>query len=267
MPIQYKREPFDVRRHILNSPFAAMTITDRTSRYSGKADKLLQHPCYHGREWYEEKEDNTAMKFASVYCSQHGRNELVPQFNYVQDLRLWYDHDRHPRFSAQKVLMELGFRFHERRIPDKGVIVDLMLSSKTEEEFREKVKPQTPVWFYHQRRRYRVTREFVDKFRKEKFTNKDFLDEPNQDLRRLMVRRGVELKTLLRSSMTKIAEDSEGSLWRDRTRHLRVNYLFVKCPSTGDEFLLGVPSHLRSPMTARRWTFGLGHDAVFMKET
>ena len=63
--------------------------------------------------------------------------------------------------------------------------------------------------------------------------------------------------------MTLIAEDEEGKIYETEMRR---RYLYVKCPSTGQEYLLEVPDHMDSPKEARRWTFDLPADAVFAKE-
>ena len=78
-----------------------------------------------------------------------------------------------------------------------------------------------------------------------------------------MMRKGVDIKAVL-AGLRHISTDQEGSLYE--TRNGNGTYLYVKCPSTGQEYLLGVPSSLRSPAIARRWTFNITSDAKFVRE-
>ena len=107
----------------------------------------------------------------------------------------------------------------------------------------------------------------MKKFRAQTFTVTDFFKTENQELRRLILRRGVDLdKVLMKLHLT--SQDSEGAIyfqdhknsWQQR------HYLLVACPSTEQRYLLGVPANL-TPSQAKRWTFNLPTEAVFTQET
>jgi len=202
-----------------------------------------------------------------VHCREHDRAELVPQWNYRYDLRYWYDAGRHPRFSIIKALLSAKQSFQEIQMElmenmDFGKFLRRILKSvETTKDFLKRVYP----WLFSpmrvRGRRYRVRNSFREKVATRSFTVKDFFEEPNQDLRRLMLR-SFTMQDVL-SGMHLVAEDDEGSLYQ---HPVQGRYLYIKCPSTGQEYLLAVPDDVPTPKAARRWTFGLEEDAEFVRE-
>lgn len=121
-----------------------------------------------------------------------------------------------------------------------------------------------------------MTNAFKEKYEKKAFTTDDFFTERNQDIRRLILRAGASIKEVL-SRLVLVAEDEEGKLYEmkeDAQRVVRpfflgsdrMRYLYVVCPSTGQEYLLQVPGTVSTPKEARRWTFDIPVDAEFSKE-
>jgi len=202
-----------------------------------------------------------------VYCREHGRAELVPQWNYRYDLGRWYAVGRHPRFSIIKALLAARQTFDEvqvRLMEDPGFqefLRKVLKSVETEGDFLERIRPWLFSLMRVRGRRYRVRNSFKEKVTARSFTVKDFFEEPNQDLRRLMLR-SFTMQDVL-SGMHLVAEDDEGSLYQ---HPVEGRYLYIKCPSTGQEYLLAVPDDVPTPKAARRWTFGLEGDAEFVKE-
>ena len=141
---------------------------------------------------------------------------------------------------------------------------------------------------------------FLEKYQTSTFTVDDFMAEQNQERRRLMLRHGIEIHTVL-DRMKLLAEDAEGKLYQMGSNETPL-YLYVVCPSTKQEYLLSVPRgeqreyplredkwvkhrswdnvelpesewrkterkfHVFTPAEARRWTFNLQSDAEFVKE-
>jgi len=202
-----------------------------------------------------------------VRCREHDRAELVPQWNHRYDLRYWYDAGRHPRFSIIKALLSARQTSEEIQI---GLIEDpnfryflwkVLKSVETEKDFLKRVYP----WLFSpmrvRGRRYRVRNSFREKTATHSFSVKDFFGESNQDLRRLMLR-SFTMQDVL-AGMHHVAKDDEGSLYQ---HPVQGRYLYIKCPSTGQEYLLSVPDNMETPKAARRWTFGLEEDAEFVRE-
>ena len=221
------------------------------------------------REWGEP--------YVSVRCKEHGRQELVPSVNYYHDLHHWYDAGRHPRFSIIGAYLEAEQRYSE--IPARwqetttNLLVALM-ESNTPKQLIKRLHPELFSWYRFRGRRIRVRNTFREKAEAKSFTAGDFFAETNQELRRIILVRGCPIQQVL-SQLHLIAEDSEGRLYDTRvpTRapqrwRREPLYLYVVCPSTGQEYLLQVPHDL-DPMTpshARRWSFNLPPDAVFAQE-
>ncbi len=200
--------------------------------------------------------------------------ELLPRDNYYSDLDAWYETGRHPRFSIVGALKDAEPKLRYGEICGLQACDETkraLRTCNTPRQFRKAMQPYMSVWLYRNGTKTRVTTKFKQQFKDESFTVKAFLDESNQELRRLMLRRGVEVKDVL-AKMEVISQDSEGTLLQYNSDR----YLHVKCPSTGEEYLLNVPrSHwatdgktvqLDTPAKARRWTFNVPEDTVFAKE-
>jgi hypothetical protein len=149
----------------------------------------------------------------------------------------------------------------------KKELHEVLQHCKTPALFKKFIAPFVFVNFYGAGRRHRVRGWWKQKFKERSFTVENFFSVQNQELRRYMLRRGVEIKDVL-AKMTKISEDAEGSLYLigEKTAWDRRTYLHVKCPSTGQDYLLEVPNDMDTPSRARRWTFNLEPDAEFVKE-
>lgn len=232
---------------------------------------ISQNACFPDcRCWYADKRVELR-KYVSVHCREHARMELVPEVNFQEELHLWYRLGLHPRFSIVKVLMDAGQRYFEilgfvnpwggGEARARVRVADALRISHTPKEFMANMRPHLRTNLYWRGRRYRVTTVFKKKFEARAFTIKDFFMENNQELRRLILSRGGLSIGLIRKAMRKGRSSKEGTLYRYRNG----NYLYVKCPSTGQEYLLSVPQ-FDSPGEARRWTFGLPPDATFVKE-
>ena len=239
---------------------------------------------YQGRELFEVLSKNACFGnygavwcYISDFCEEHRRYEYIPDKSYHEDLRAWYKVGRHPRFSILSALLKSKQTVREIEgfmagIWNPGVspLLRVLKKAKNEKDFCDLMKPYLRLTLRIGRRRFRVVPSFQKKFDEKSFTLKDFLREENQELRRLILRRGVTIKEVL-GKMKLIAKDKEGKIyerfdkragWNDR----RSRYLYVVCPSTGQEYLLGIPARFDSPKVARRWTFNLPEDAGFAKE-
>jgi len=285
------RDGFDPIKAIVPSPFGKEEPTkkEKLAAHSRKMAELEgKTACF--KSWYY----TWGLPFVEVYCKEHQRGELVPNGN-SDDFDWWYQSGLHPRFSIRRTLFEagaqrvlettfwgfLGRRDNSdvektllRKLDNVGMTFqEILRKSETPEQFLELVRPILFTNLNFRRRRYRVRIWFKEKFKAHTFTIKDFLEIPNQELRRLMIRRGLSIQDVL-DQMKFIAEDEEGKLYETKEwPHLR--YLYVKCPSTGQEYLLGVPTAhmvngsnvvIDSPKEARRWTFDLPVDSIFAQE-
>jgi hypothetical protein len=137
---------------------------------------------------------------------------------------------------------------------------------------------------------WRTTRVTRDRFRKANFTVEEFLAEPNQTIRRLiLLSRSFPLAEVL-NHLTEVATDDEATIY-SLTVGFRgaQHFLHVKCATTAEDYLLGIPNRMGcpecrkewcsvfahrglepslqwTPSAARRWTLGLPEDAVFLQE-
>ena len=270
---------------IISSPIQEDTRTSSvTSGNRDEFDTILAGAAFPRHGWSDHD-----LVFANIRCEEHGRMELVPMLNYQHDLDQWYAVGLHPRFSIAKALIGAGQTMREARFfvlnvnqfdhsdPQKErrkLIKGLLQQCSTPEEFPTVFEPFLFINLYSQGRRYRVTNAFKEKFKAKNFTVEDFFDQRSQELRRLILRRGVTVKDIL-GRLKLIAEDEEGKIYELESP--RERYLYVICPSTGQEYLLGIPfwkpgsrwpdrPELKSPKEARRWTFRLPIDAEFAKE-
>lgn len=252
----------------------AISVTAGSIKESTEAMKGASYETYYSYE-------NVSVRI--VYCEEHRTMEFVPSVNYRGDLEHWYAVGLHPRFSifkalytkGKQILSEAQWRVVEIRRWEpaafraaRKAFLPILKNSRTPEEFLKNVADRLFVNLYFRRRRYRVRAGFKKKFLARSFTTGDFFAERNQERRRLMFRRGVEPKDVMRR-MRAIAEDDEGKLYeirRDRRGFDNARYLYVKCPSTGQEYFLEVPSRFEKPAEARRWTFDLPAEAKFVAE-
>ena len=203
-----------------------------------------------------------------VHCVEHKRPELVPVANFKTDLKFWYWIRKHPRFSIIGALLEAKQPFDgiRRLTEEAGHITAILAQVNTKEEFLKAIYPRLTSLLSVRGHRIRVTNEFKDRFKKRQFTVEDFLQMDNQELRRVMLR-VLPLEKIL-SMMVEVARDEEGTIYamKESSSFGDPRYLHVKCPSTGQEYLLAIPDHIESPKEARRWTFDLEVDAEFVKE-
>ena len=231
-------------------------------------------------------------------CPEHGVDELIRQAEFYTDLGYWYHAGMHPRFSitgalkkARQTRQEVGIHIglypnsfndeqSRRDSESRKRLYEMLRDSQTATGFLEKMRLYLFTNLVVGGQTFRVRNSFKDKFDSKTFTNDEFFTEGNQELRRLMTRAGITIKAVL-ERMELIAKDEEGALYEikdDRERPqgpgvLRAlggsdhpRYLYVVCPSTGQEYLLQVPNNFSSPKEARRWTFDLSADAEFVKE-
>jgi len=226
------------------------------------------------------------LEYTPIYCREHRRIELVPSENY-RDFSFWYSVGLHPRFSIRKTLLGAKQLLREamwrwQNVEDRDW-TRILMASKTPKQFLRLMRPHLFSNYYVGRRRLRVHNWFKGKCEKNSFTVEDFFRERSQELRRLILRHGVRIADVL-GRLKFISEDEEGKLY-DEVREtggtepeMAVSrYLYVKCPSTGQEYLLAVPFNffsqaerdvinLDTPKKARRWTFRLRQDAEFAAE-
>ena len=253
---------------------------------NAKHMRALPHrTTFHAWGWSD------SLSYYLEFCKEHERAELVPNGNYWNDLRVWYRIERHPRFSALEVLYQLGARMREAQgLLNSLAILNILKTTNTARQFAKAVRPHLPVWCRIEGTPRRVSQTFADKYQNETFTAQDWLKESNHELRRWMLRRGVQLSEVLKK-LHLVATDNEGKLYhtsRDWSAAQRQpQYLYVTCPSTGQEYLLGVPHNITvtpggwhqhdwvpavladidTPAKARRWTFNLPlEDATFVAE-
>lgn len=231
-----------------------------------------------------------------VHCEEHEQDEYVEQIAYHTDLGWWYAAGMHPRFSivgafkkAGQTRNEIGFHvgissLGNRRSNDsdlraaKAKFIVILSESKTEKDFLKMFQPSLFTDLVTPDRTHRVTMAFKEKYETKSFRPDDFFNEQSQELRRLVVRGGCPIKEVLKR-MKFISKDEEGELYdmppepateeserQPFVRPIRIRYLYVTCPSTGQEYLLGVPDRFSKPKEARRWTFNLPPEAEFVKE-
>lgn len=228
------------------------------------------------------------------YCPEHKCDELIRQKDYHSDLGYWYFVGQHPRFSilaafrkagqtAREMFNHFGPFWHSRdanqereHAEAREALFEALKVSQTEDEFLKTLHCRLFTDLNPGDRTYRVTNTFKEKYEKKWFTTDDFFTERNQDIRRLILRAGASIKDVL-SRLVLVAEDEDGKLYEmeedaQRGPHPlfpgsdRMRYLYVVCPSTGQEYLLQVPGTVSTPKEARRWTFDIPVDAEFSKE-
>lgn len=218
-----------------------------------------------------------------VECPEHGCAEIVPSSNYYTEMQPWYKAGRHPRWSITQVLFSLKQRLWETRglihewQGGPEIVSTLLRKSGSRRDFIRGIQPHLWVWIRHHGQRVRVRQAFAQQYRAKSFNVQNFLDETNQELRRLMIRRGFDGPDVEKKLGKPIATDAEGRLYNYRN----TRYLAVTCPSTSEQYVLQVPERARvrasatsdltmmdlnTPAMARRWTFGLPMDAQFVTE-
>jgi len=223
-------------------------------------------------------------ELVTIKCVEHDREEQVPSVNLRFDLRRWYDAGRHPRFSIVGALLEAKQRVAEIRSftesqanrPVDAAIIEALKISDTKEDFIKTFRPHLFTSLRVNRRSFRVSNAFKERFDVRSFTVDEFLAEENQELRRIIVRLLPIKKIIERMSL--VCTDSEGTLYDFvRPDGVLSKYLHVVCPSTAQEYLLEVPARfwdprsqsnrtMDTPSLARRWTFNLPDNAQFAKE-
>jgi hypothetical protein len=246
-------------------------------------------PAWYSGTWYNSE----YLSMKPVWCREHRRNEVLPEGTYNHIARYWYDRGWHPRFSVRALIVKTlpkalfsAWPRMERLVIEEFFAARSSKHRPAEQQIIAFIRANQQYQLYHQRRRYWVSKDFLAKFRKECFTAENFFAERSQELRRLMLRRGVKLGEVL-ARLNERSTDAEGTLYTEGdVRTTRQGYLFVKCPSTGQEYLLQVPLgedrpteaarvkgdtwptewHDFTPSEARRWTFGLPIGAEFVKE-
>ena len=283
-------EGFDPIEAIIPSPFGKKwkSKSRRIAAHSRKLAELEVGSACFSSWWYSGD-----LQFTEVYCKEHRRGELVPNGN-GDDLVWWYKAGLHPRFSIRRALLETGQQIVESSmrgflnlrnsaIGDKVIFKtngdigmsfrEVLRRSRTPRQFLKLVRPLLFTNLYSRGRRYRVRNSFKEKAVARSFIVEDFFQERNHELRRLMIRRGLSIQNVL-SRMELVAKDEEGALYVTK-EWSSLRYLYVKCPSTGQEYLLSVPTDtvvnghnvaINSPKEARRWTFNLPNDSDFAQE-
>lgn len=231
---------------------------------------------------YEYRNNSKNVLMHMIHCNEHDRDELVPSGNLWYDMQPWYRRDLHPRFSLRGALQEAGVRYFEKSNLIRNFAEPLLHKGITEREFIRKLQPFIRISLHWRGRRYRVTKDFKKKFEARSFTKEDFFDEQSQELRRIILNRGISIKEII-ADLKELARDEEGVLYttKDAPNNIRNGWLYVICPSTKQEYLLTVALRWdwvtdargkgqqilhTTPAEARRATFGLPADAVFVKE-
>jgi len=226
------------------------------------------------------------LSFERVYCKEHRQWEFVNHENYIHDLRFWYRAGLHPRFSVVGALIQA--KQHNREIQsfigpewrfwrrgegiferNQRALLKALKKSKTPKEFIEALHPHLFATLQLGMRRPRVPNAFKERYLRKDFNPQDFFREENQEYRRIMLRILPIGKVL--EGLKFVAKDDEGILYdlvrrSDDMSDASERYLYVKCPSTGQEYLLAVPNNIQKPKEARRWTFNLDPEAEFSKE-
>jgi len=229
-------------------------------------------------------------------CEEHDCVELIPTSHYWRDLRPWYAVGRHPRFSLLNALRKIGrqgVRDTDRimwrlsrpdRSSDGPKMKGALRDCHEPRDFIRRIKPYLRTRLRIGRRQLNVTREFAERFHKRSFTVQDFLNQENQELRRIIARFVPIPKVVARMKL--IGKDKEGAIYEEKVENRR--YLHVICPSTKQDYLLEIPRQVEngveplnpndqvgertrwkdlvSPAEARRWTFDLPADVEFAKE-
>jgi len=208
------------------------------------------------------------ISFHQVWCKEHRRPELVSKHNFRRDLWMWYHPvGRHPRFSIAGALAKAKQRHQEIEylMDVTGILPGILQKARTQEEFLKSVRPHLFATLRVGRRTYRVSSRFKEMYEQKSFKIGDFFREASQELRRLMIR-VLPIREITRR-LKLVARDGEGILYDYRRSRLPPSrYLYVRCPSTGQDYLLEVPVDIRKPKDARRWTFNLDPKTKFAKE-
>lgn len=277
--------PIDMIKGIVRSPVQmdkdGVESKDCVSGSYKEADLEGKSVAFSAFNWWSDN-----LQFRNVFCEEHVEWELVPSGNYSGQLDIWYEAGLHPRFSTLNLLRSAKQQLGEARWAvfgragrerDKEArkkhLRSILEPSHTPEEFLVNIDPFLFTNLYVNDRRHRVRKWWKKKFVEKVFTTEDFFTIENQEFRRFMLRRGVEIKDVL-GQMKLIVKDEEGAIyeitadpdWRSR------RYLHVVCPSTAQDYLLEVPQRddrgdlITTPKAARRWTFDVPTDAEFAKE-
>lgn len=228
-----------------------------------------------------------------TYCRECDQLEVIKDRSFHTDVGHWYSFGIHPRFlprtafrkakqTRAEMIILMGYGTGQNNRYDSSKMRHLFYSalkkSYTEEEFLKIFHPHLFSDLVSGDTTYRLENSFKEKYERREFTPDDFFEEPSQELRRLILRSGVSIKEV-KSRLELIDKDEEGELYKIKEEGKPMepspsrmfgtrepNYLYVVCPSTGQEYLLGVPQTFTKPKEARRWTFGLPADAEFVKE-
>jgi hypothetical protein len=229
-----------------------------------------------------------------VRCKECDQLELVDDRAFHTNIGHWYALGLHPRFSPVAALKMTGQTRAEMSILTgysaggnnrykveemRKIFYSALKTARTKEEFLSLMHPYLFADLVSGDTTYRLETGFKEKYEKREFTPDDFFKEDSQELRRLILRSGISIKDV-KSRLELIDKDEEGELYRMKAKgneeppsprfpfrgDREPNYLYVVCPSTGQEYLLGVPQNFTKPKDARRWTFGLEPTAEFVKE-
>lgn len=261
--------------HDIGMPFNKMIIACAAKHVPPRKDvrMMSMYEAIHTKGLPDAIWRNDHVVFKAVRCEEHDRLELVPSNNYNYDLWLWYAEGLHPRFSIAGALVSAEQRYGEIRTmvqfanwnqkrESTTAIREALKTAKTPEALLKAIHVhlnRTLVW---RGRQYRVGQTFYAKFKTRGFTVEDFFAEQSQEMRRLILSRGGLSIGDIRSKMKKLAKDDEGTIYEYKD----ARYLYVKCPSTGQEYLLSIPQDIDKPSEARRWTFDLPAGAKFVAE-
>jgi hypothetical protein len=228
-----------------------------------------------------------------IRCKECKQLELVDERPFYTDIGHWYVLGLHPRFSPNtafkktkqtqaEMMILAGYSRSNNRYKDemmRNIFYSTLKTARTEEEFISLMHPYLFSDLVFGDTTYRLDNAFKERCERHEFVPDDFFNEDSQELRRLILRSGVSIKDV-KGRLELIDKDEEGELYRMKAkadekaptprlpfgRDREPNYLYVVCPSTGQEYLLGVPQNFTKPKDARRWTFGLEPTAEFVKE-
>lgn len=252
----------------------------------------------------------------AVECVEHGVTEWVPSVSYhAGGLWMWYRAGLHPRWG---IFYEVSKRWYWFRPPmlyrigrlnswsnkSNGVIEGLLKEfADSPDGFTTSLKSlynkSLPVRIRMGGRNWSVTKEVRDRLKAKSFTIDDYKNETNQTTKRLMIMsESISIPDIL-STMKLISKDEEGEIYEDGENWNMQDFLHVVCPSTGQHYLLGIPTkrvckhgkftpnhdgawHVFeedgngamcpvvgagwTPAEARRWTLGVEPSAVIVAE-
>lgn len=187
-------------------------------------------------------------RLLGLYCSECKREEWYPDGHYyiAND---WISKGLHPRFNTYAFLRDYHIEKFGRlpRLQDmdstRFTVSEAIRAGCTTPTKMKKYfdKHGLGITRHHYEGRYMYVRESeIRKIKRKKVTAEDFLAQTNHELRRLYIHRGGLNIDEVVERMVTVAKSDEGMYLLHENN--QQNYLYVKCPSTGETYLLAVPN-------------------------